>query len=211
MQHCVSNVLPTEQDMHGRRRTIIGVGGNIGAGKTTACKFFESLGARYISADRVGWEVLSEIADDLTTKFGGIIMDGKKIDKEKLRTVVFSNKVSLDYLNKLSHPILVKKILKRISMIKTPITIIDAALLFDWPEVLRKVDYTVLVKANAKLKAARARTKGIERDLFEQIMKSQHRDEQMAKKAQFIINNNGDKKKLKRQCEAIYKEIKDDC
>ena len=211
MQHCVSNVLPTEQDMHGRRRIVIGVGGSIGTGKTTACKIFEDLGAHYISADEIGWEVLAEISDVLKKKFGKEIINGGPINKRKLRAIIFSNRENLKFLNELSHPILTKKILTHIKNIKSGMIIIDAALLFDWPEIYKKVDHSILVVAEDNVKAERAREKGIDQNLFKQILGFQKRDYEMAQQAKFIIKNNATIMSLKKQCQNIYEEIKNDC
>ena len=95
-------------------KVMIGVGGNIGSGKTEVSRIFEDLGAHYISADEIGWEVLPEIIDKLKQRFGKVIIRGDTIDREKLRSIVFLNQKNLDYLNRLSHPILVEKILKKV-------------------------------------------------------------------------------------------------
>ena len=42
-------------------KVIIGIAGNIGSGKTMVSRFFEDLGAYYLSADEIGHEVLDEI------------------------------------------------------------------------------------------------------------------------------------------------------
>ena len=77
--------------MHHGNKVIIGVGGTVGSGKTLVGRIFEELGAHYISADEIGWEVLSDITGELKERFGEIIMDGDIIDKKKLRGVVFLN------------------------------------------------------------------------------------------------------------------------
>ena len=190
---------------------VIGVGGNIGTGKTTVCKVFEYLGAHYISADEVGWEVLPEIADALKTKFGKSIMNGGTIDKKKLRDIVFSKRENLRFLNKLSHPILVKKILKRIGDIKLGIIVIDAALLFDLPAIYKQVDYPILITADDKLKQERAMARGIDKVLFRRILGLQSSEAEMSQQAKFIIRNDGSMDVLKEQCQSIYEEIKNDC
>jgi dephospho-CoA kinase len=197
--------------MHDADRVIIGVAGNVGTGKTTVCRIFESFGARYISADEVGWEVLPEISKALKRKFGDDIMTGDAIDRSKLRTIVFSKRENLDYLNKISHPILVNRILTRIDNIKMGIIIIDAALLFDWPEIRDRVDYSILVTADDALKEMRAMRKGIDKKLLRQILSYQEDEAEMSLKANFIIKNNGTVGQLKEQCKSIYKEIKNDC
>jgi dephospho-CoA kinase len=197
--------------MHHEDRLIIGVGGHIGTGKTTTCKIFEDLGAHYISADEIGWEVLPDIADALEKRFGKIIMKKTAIDKKKLRDIVFSKKEHLQFLNRLSHPHLVKKILERLEKIKSGVVVIDAALLFDLPGVYERVDYPILVTADDTRKQERARAKGIDSVLFQKILDAQQSEQAMKQKAKYIIKNNGTMDALKEQCQTIYEEICNDC
>jgi len=190
---------------------IIGVSGTIGSGKTSVSKVFEELGAHYISADEIGWEILPKIADRLKQKFGEDIMNGNAVDKKRLRSTVFSNRQNLDYLNELSHPILVKEMLRRIQEIESGVVVIDAALLFDWPEIVEVVDYPILVIADNRQKQKRAAKKGIDKKLFRFILENQKTDNETTELAEFVINNKGTLNALRVQCENIYEEIKNDC
>ena len=195
---------------HGER-IIIGVGGNVGTGKTTVCKFFESWGAHYISADEIGWEVLPEISHALEEKFGKTVMNEGMVDKKRLRDIVFSKRENLEYLNKLSHPLIIQKILQRIQESTSEMIVIDAALLLDWPEICEKIDYSILVTATESIKAKRSMAKGIDSDLFKKIVSFQKKDAEISGQANFIIKNNGTMNALKKQCHNIYGEIKNDC
>lgn len=192
-------------------RLIIGIGGNIGAGKTTVAKIFQSYGMRYISADRIGWSVLPEIADKLREKYGDKIFSGSRIDRIKLRKFVFSNPSYLKDLNRLSHPVLLKKLYEKLKMIHRSMVVIDAALLFDWHKLLKKIDYPILVTSKKKLKRKRALQRGISKKLFEQIIRHQKKESEMVKYAKYIIKNNGTLGQLKKQCRKIFKELKYDC
>lgn len=194
-----------------KNKVVIGVAGNIGSGKTTVAKIFQSLGMRYISADRIGKNVLPEIADQLKSHFGKDIFSRGKIDRKKLRSIVFSNQKSLKILNNLSHPRLIEKIKKKIDSIDYGMVVIDAALLFDWPELLKKVDYPILVKAATDIKKKRAQKRGIPKKTFYSILENQKKESEMAKAAKYVIENNGTLRQLKRQCLKIVKELKNDC
>ncbi|MEO0184948.1 MAG: dephospho-CoA kinase [candidate division WOR-3 bacterium] len=194
-----------------KNRVVIGVGGNIGSGKTTAAKIFQSYGMKYISADQIGWSVLPEIAGKLRNRFGDAIFSGSKIDRTKLRNLVFSNPKYLKTLNSISHPRLLKKIHKEMDNSRSKSIVIDAALLFSWPDLLRKIDCPILVKSNKILKRKRALRKGITREIFEKILNTQQTESEMAQKAKYIIKNNGTLLQLERQCRKIFKELKNDC
>jgi dephospho-CoA kinase len=193
------------------QRIVIGIGGKIGTGKTTVAKIFHDLGAQYISADEVGWEVLPEITDVLQEEFGKGIMSGVKIDKQKLRELVFGDAQKLEFLNRVSHPILTKRIIDRVEDIKTGVVAIDAALLFDWPEVYGIVDYSILVKARRDLMVERARAKGMSSRLFVQIMKQQKSEQDMEAQASYVIENNGTMTELRKKCQVIYEKLSHDC
>jgi dephospho-CoA kinase len=195
---------------HGER-IIIGVGGNVGTGKTAVCKFFESWGAHYISADEIGWEILPEISQALEEKFGKTVMNEGIVDRKRLRDLVFSKTENLEYLNKISHPLIIQKVLQRIQESTSEMIVIDAALLFDWPEITEKIDYSILVIAAEAMKAKRSMAKGIDSDLFKKIVSFQKKDDEISGQANFIIENNGTMSALKKQCRNIYEEIKNDC
>ena len=190
---------------------VIGIGGKIGTGKTTVAKIFRDLGAQYISADEIGWEVLPEITDVLQEEFGKGIMSGAEIDKEKLRELVFADAQKLEFLNRASHPILTKRIIERVEDIEAGVVAIDAALLFDWPDVYGIVDYSILVKARRELMVERARAKGVSSRLFVQIMTQQKSEQEMEAQATYVIENNGTMTELRKKCQAIYEKLSHDC
>jgi len=196
--------------MQREAKIVVGIAGNIGSGKTMVSKFFEDFGAYYLSADEIGWEVLIEIKDQLCTVFGDSIMDGKGIDRKKLRNIVFSSDEKLTILNELSHPLLKKKIIKKIKDIESKMIVIDAALLFDWPEIVKELDYSILVSATDDRKEERAAKNGIDRQLFKRILNSQLREDEMSRLATYVINNNGTVQELAEQCQRIFEEIKND-
>lgn len=191
---------------------MIGIGGNIGTGKTTVADLFREWGAAVISADEVGWELLPEIAPALKKKFGEEIMcrSGCMIDRKRLRALVFSDRSALAYLNRVSHPRLKKKIMARVEALKSGFIVIDAALLFDWPEILALCDYRILVTARPGRMRARAAAKGIEPGLFSMIRSVQGDNETMAAKADFVIRNDGTLADLRGELRAVYERIKND-
>jgi dephospho-CoA kinase len=196
--------------MCGGQKIVVGVGGNVGAGKTVVAQIFRDLGAEYISADRIGWEVLPEISMLLQERFGRDIMNGSEVDKKRLRALVFSDPEKLMVLNRMSHPILVKKILECVENIETGVVVIDAALMFDWKEVYEIVDYPILVTADRDKRRLRARAKGVEEELFDRITAVQKDEAEMAQMAKYVIENNGTVAELKEKCLKIYKEINND-
>lgn len=192
-------------------KKVIGVGGCIGSGKTTVSKIFTECGAQYISADEIGWEVLGEIKEELKSTFGNEIMRDNEIDREKLRDVVFSDVKHLKRLNGLSHPLLKEKLIHRLDTITGGVVVVDAALLFSWPDILTHIDIPVLVKADDHNRERRVREKGLDRETFLHIQYVQKKDEETEPHARYVITNNGSLEDLRMQCRKIYEEITSDC
>ncbi len=192
-------------------KVVVGIGGNIGAGKTAAVGVFKDLGAECIAADELGWEVLPEIAHVLKGEFGGQIMRGCEIDRKKLRELIFSDPAKVRFLNHVSHPLLIRKITRKVQSIESGVVVIDAALLFDWPEILRVVDHTILIASRRSAKRKRAQAKDIDDQLFSVILSTQQSDQEMAAKADFVIRNDGTLDDLRDRCREIYERVKDDC
>ena len=197
--------------MHDDEKVVIGVAGAICSGKTVVSKIFRQLGAHYISADKIGWHVLPDIADELKERFGEHMMNGATIDRKKLRDIVFANNDNVAFLNQLSHPRLVKKLIDAVTQMDAGIIVVDAALLFEWPRVLDVVDYPILVVAHEQLQKERAVRQGMDEKTFQRILRAQKYRALMKKKAAYIIENNGTLDELREKCQEIYREIQRDC
>lgn len=190
---------------------MIGLAGNIGCGKSTAANYFRSFGSRLIEADRIGWRVLNETRDRLQKRYGLGIFKGGRINRKELRAAVFTDRKNVRYLNHLTHPRLVELIRERISKISAGMVVVDAALLFEWPELMADVDHPILITAPRKIKEYRARRKGIDRQTFQRILRFQKSEKALSRQAEYVIRNDRSRQDLYRQCYKIYKEIKNDC
>jgi len=192
-------------------RTVIGLAGNIGCGKSTAANYFRSFGSRLIEADRIGWRVLNETRDRLQKRYGLGIFKGGRINRKVLRAAVFTDRKNVRYLNCLTHPRMVELIREQIRKITAGMIVVDAALLFEWPELMADVDHPILITAPRKIKEHRARRKGIDRQTFQRILRFQKSEKALSRQAEYIIRNDRSRQDLYRQCYKIYKEIKNDC
>ena len=87
--------------------TIIGITGPTGAGKTTALKELEKLGAAIIDCDAVYHEMLEnniDLQSDLENAFGPLKDANGIFDRKKLGVVVFRDPVALEQLNSIVYP-----------------------------------------------------------------------------------------------------------
>ncbi|MEO0113843.1 MAG: dephospho-CoA kinase [candidate division WOR-3 bacterium] len=192
---------------------VIGIGGNLGSGKTTLTKFLQNYGAKVIPADKIGWSLLRKSTPQyrkIVQSFGKDIQNSNgTISRKKLAKVVFASRKKLALLNRIVHPALIDRINKTIGRFseKKNIIILDAALLFNWDKKI-PVDVKILVSAKKRLKIARLKELGISRKEAERRLSCQLTEKTMAKKADIIVKNNGTKKELARQAKKLFAEFR---
>jgi len=85
----------------------VAVTGNIGSGKTTICKVFETLGIPVFYADQQAKKLYyePEIREKLINQFGNHLFDDdNNLIKTELAKLIFNNTTALEYINSLIHP-----------------------------------------------------------------------------------------------------------
>ena len=144
---------------------VIGLTGQIGAGKSTAARILATFGATVIDADRIGHQVVAEssaLRQQLARAFGDDIFDRKGgLLRKKLAARAFVSKKTRDQLNSLVHPYLLKTLRSRLAreMKRGPV-VIDAALLLQW-RMDREVDLVLVIHAGWALRLQRAVRRGL--------------------------------------------------
>ena len=86
----------------------IGLTGGIASGKTTVANLFSNLGIEIIDADAIAHSITSKQGsayNKIVKHFGeGILRDDKKLDRKKLRTMIFNNSELKRDLEQIIHP-----------------------------------------------------------------------------------------------------------
>lgn len=178
---------------------IIGITGNTGSGKTEISKIIsKKINAKIINADE---EVkrLSEQGNKYYEKivdFLGIsILKNKKINKEKLAQIIYSNQKIRKKINKLTNKYVVKEIKNKIKEEKTNI-ILDVPLLFE-SKLDKMCDITIAILAEEEIKLTRiCKRDNISYETAKARLNIQETDEFYKKRADIIINNNGKKEEI---------------
>ncbi len=182
-----------------KKAFVIGIGGNIGSGKTTLAKMFQEFGAKLVDADKIGWSLLKKSKKEyikIVKTFGKAILDkNNNIDRKKLGEIVFNQPNKLQMLNRIVHPTLLTKVRQDIRKEKG-IIVLDAALLFNWG-LEKEMDASILVSATKELKIKRSKKLGITKKAVEERLARQIPETMMVKKADFIVRNNGSNQELK--------------
>ncbi|AJA90348.1 dephospho-CoA kinase [Borreliella chilensis] len=160
----------------GRNPLIIGITGRIASGKDTASKIISNKYGFYeINADKLGHSVLHEKKEEVIKIFGPKILNAQnEIDRFLLRNIVFNDNKELKKLETISHPIILKKIKKKLTQKQSTKIIINAALLFKI-NLEKLCDYIIVIKANAPIIKNRLSYSlpSIEEDTINKILKIQ--------------------------------------
>lgn len=191
---------------------IIGLTGGIASGKSTVSNILKEFGAKIIDADKTAREISErkEIVQEIAKMFGEDVLglDGK-IDRLKVKEIVFSNKEKLQMLNQLIHPKVMEEFKKiKENSDKNDIIIFDVPLLFEsgMNEICDKV---MLVFTDEKKQIERMLERdGINEELAVKIINSQMGLDEKMKKSDIHINNSGTLEELEKRIENIYRDLK---
>lgn len=194
----------------------IGIGGNIGSGKTTVVKEFARLFQKdgykvvIIDADRLAWKIYlkgTSVFKKIVSDFGAKILSRNgEIDRPKLSQIVFFNKAKLQQLNRIVHPQLIKTIKSELQKQNAQVKILDAALLFDWAKKI-PMNYRILVTAPNQQKVKRMIKRGYNLIQVKNRLQQQMKESEMEKVADFVINNDHTISELKKKVNFLYNEI----
>ncbi|MFZ3073344.1 MAG: dephospho-CoA kinase [Thermodesulfobacteriota bacterium] len=195
---------------------LIGLTGGVATGKDLVSCELKRLGAIIIDADAVARDVLrrDKPAYKAVVKAFGkdIALPDGSLDRKTLGEIVFSDKKKLEKLNSLTHPAIRKEMERRIRLArrKSPDAIIIAVvpLLIENKLHEKWVDKTIVVYTNKKNQVIRLMKKaGLTKKEALQRINSQMPTKEKRSLADFVINNNKDKKTTLAQTRKLYVEI----
>ncbi len=190
-----------------QERLLVGIGGNMGSGKSTVANELRRYGAKVIDADEMGWSILAKGTDEyhqLVKSFGrGILTKTGNIDRRALGKLAFASRASLARLNAIVQPALLGKVRAEIDRNRKGLVVVDAALLFAWG-LDREVDVAILVTAADRLKIKRLVDAGMKEEDVVARLKLQPPDSKIWRRADFVLENKGSFAELRRKCRALW-------
>lgn len=188
----------------------VGLTGNIGSGKTTVAKVFETLGAGVFYADNEARLMLNDagILSKLIGRFGKqVVGSDQKIDRQALAEIIFRNKDALQFVNNLIHPAVRKRFDEFCNQnLHFKLFIYEAAILIE-TGYYKNLDKTILVTApeNIRLQRVIQRDK-VSPEIVLQRMRNQWAEDRKLPFADFIVVNDN-KSPILEQCDKIYTEL----
>ena len=188
---------------------LIGLTGLIGSGKTEVASVWASMGARVLSGDDIGREVVendSRILKKLVNEFGTSILNkNKNLNRRRLGKLAFASRENTEKLNAIVHPALLASLDREInnSRKNNIDTVVDAALLVHW-NYHKKMDFTVLVSSFQRLRFRRLSERGMTLDEIKQRTKSQLPLAVLRRKADYTLTNNTNLNDLRVKARKLY-------
>lgn len=171
----------------------IGLTGNIGTGKSTVARVFETLKVPVYHADlkaRVMLEA-AEVIVQIEKLFGKQVLDSRhQVDRKALAAIVFKDKDKLSALNNLIHPLVEADFNQWCSLHKEKEYILqEAAILFE-SGFDRLFDANILITAPEELCIARVMDRDkLSREMVIERIQNQWPQEKKLKLAQYEVIN----------------------
>mgnify|MGYP001159430999 FL=1 len=193
----------------------VGLTGGLGSGKSTASKFFKSLGAFILDADNTAKKLIEsdeKVKEELIKEFGTDIMDASSnVDKKKLARVAFQDEDHQQRLNYVVHPHIHRAIDKCFDKTfdegKHELFIVDAALIYE-SGYDAHLDYIIVVTAQLKHRMERALNRNtLTRDEILKRIEFQWPEKEKTSLADFVVHNDGTENDLKNQIVELYNKL----
>ena len=193
-------------------RTVIGLTGGIGSGKSTVAAILAGLGAHVIDADKIGHEVYrpgTEGFARVVAAFGpGVVAADGTIDRRALGAIVFADAAARGRLNAIVHPLIGTELTARLAVAPggAPL-VIEAALLLEagWTPLVDRV-WVVSVRPETAIARVVA-SRGLNRAEVERRLAAQMTDDARRRLADVVIENEGSPEELRARVEEAWRAL----
>lgn len=170
----------------------LGVTGGIGSGKTSVCNVFKVLGIPVFSADFEAKAIMDsdpEVKRMINSFAGKDLYVNGKIDRAGLAKLLFNDKVLLEKVDSVVHPLVFDHFRKWETVQNSPYVIMEAAILFE-SGASKYVDRIATVVAPAEERMERViQRNGLSREQVLERMRNQMDDESRIKLSDYVIYN----------------------
>jgi dephospho-CoA kinase len=184
----------------------IAVTGPFASGKSTFVGLLGELGAETVSADEIVHDLLAEdeaTISSVVERFGDDVRDEQGVDRRALGRKVFGDPEALQDLENILHPLVRRETQRRIAVSEAGLFVAEVPLLFEGGSSA-DYDYTVAVVVPEERRRAWAAERGVDEAALMAIETRQLRQEEKARQADVVVQNDGDVDKLRRQAEELW-------
>lgn len=190
---------------------IVGITGSIATGKSIVTNYLKSLGYPIIDSDEIAHRQLEKpaIIQEIIEKIGEEVLMDNKINRSKLGRIVFSDNEKRNMLNQIIHPHVINEIKKNYSL-HQGLIFVDIPLMFE-ASLEFLVDKIIVVYTSIETQLIRLMTRDkIDEKYAKMKIASQFDIEEKKKKADFLINNEGDISNTYLQVDDILRRLKNE-
>ena len=193
---------------------IVGLTGNIAAGKSSVAKLFAQWGAVVTDADQIVHDLQqpgTPVFQALVARFGKTIVTGDgTLDRDALRRIVLDDAEARRALNRLVHPAVAAQreaLEANARRAGAQVIVHDIPLLFEATDP-STFDLVILVDAPAELRRLRlTRDRGLSEEEADRLMTWQQPSAQKREASDIVIENDGDFGTLQRRTREAWNQI----
>jgi dephospho-CoA kinase len=190
---------------------IIGMTGGIGSGKSEALKIFESLNIKVIDLDKISKEITEtnhQAIKDIKSAFGNVFDKENRLDRKKLRELIFSDKNQKINLEKILHPKILEEVKKKLNALSDEsYVVIDIPLLFETNQYTSLISRSLVIDCDVNDQIERVKKRdGIDTSIIQSIMDQQIDRRSRIEKGDDIVLNDGSIEKLTESIKALHKK-----
>ena len=185
--------------------------GGIGSGKSEALKIFESLNIKVIDLDKISKEITEtnhQAIKDIKSAFGNVFDKDNRLDRKKLRELIFSDKNKKINLEKILHPKILEEVKKKLNALSDEsYVVIDIPLLFETNQYTSLISRSLVIDCEVNDQIERVKKRdGIDISIIQSIINQQIDRKLRIEKGDDIIVNDGSIEKLTESIKALHKK-----
>lgn len=190
---------------------FVGLTGGMGSGKSTALNVLSDLGAEVISSDAVVHELYEgrRLRDAVVARFGAEVAPGGVVDRAAVAQRAFASVEERAWLEGLVWPLVGARVQEWLGHARAmrPVpraAVVEVPLLFE-AGLGDLYDATIAVVADESVRQLRADARGHE--LIDERVARQLSQEEKARRATFVVRNDGSEDDLRRELSAVLGKL----
>lgn len=194
---------------------LVGLSGGIASGKSTVVSILRELGCAVIDADVIARQVVqvgTSAHSQIVLHFGEeVLLKNGELDREKMRSIIFSDPEKRALLNSITHPPIRRAMLRQTLgyfFLGYRYVILDIPLLFESRTLTRYMKHTVLVYCDPQTQVERLiRRSGLSREEVQKHLAAQLPIDSKLPLADHVLDNSGDRESTRRQVLQLHHRL----
>jgi dephospho-CoA kinase len=189
------------------------VTGPLASGKSVFVTMLGDLGAETVSSDEIVHDLLAEDAEVIaavTRRFGEGVRGERGIDRKALAREVFGDAQALQDLEEILHPRVREETDRRAAASDAALFVAEIPLLFEGESTRTpsgQFDVTIAVTAPDERRRGWAKERGMDEEQVRAIEARQLSGEEKARRADVVVQNDGDLDKLREQARVLVDQV----